>query len=76
VALKHPPQADSPKRVPRRTYTDADLRRQQAILLYGGNWDDQYDIPARPWSQATEQFCEAVGRDLELEDWWVARRRD
>jgi hypothetical protein len=71
---KNPPA--SPLRVPPNLpFTDADYQQQRKVLLYGGEWDDQYDIPTRPWSSAHERYCEEARLAAEAEDWEVARRR-
>lgn len=63
----------APRR-PRREYTDADRLFLRRLLLEGGDWDEQYQVPPRPWSKENERFCEDVRQELEKEDWAAGYR--
>lgn len=58
---------------PTRPITAADLREQRKMLLEGGSWEEQEEIPARPWSPEIEWRCERVRRELEEQDWLAER---
>ncbi|MGW1436939.1 hypothetical protein ACWD7M_17015 [Streptomyces griseus] len=60
-----PPAPKQPVR-PQRRFTDADHRRQREIANDPrATWDQEYEIPARPWDLAIEAYCEAVRLELE-----------
>ncbi|MDQ1041480.1 hypothetical protein QFZ75_007982 [Streptomyces sp. V3I8] len=68
------PQPEPPARS-LRAFTDADLRRQRNMLLNGCRWDEQYEIPPRPWSPATERASEQIRMQHDAEDWNLEQAR-
>ncbi|MFH8483162.1 hypothetical protein [Streptomyces sp. NPDC018055] len=60
----------------RRPYTDADYRRQREMMNDPrATWDEQYDIPPRPWHPRLEAHCEDVRLQLEAEDYEAEQQR-
>lgn len=60
---------------PRRPFTNEDYLKQREMLIFPSRWDDQYTIPARPWSATAERSGDDALLAIQQEDYEAVHGR-